>query len=424
MEKNTQIQSVTIACKKCNEGIASNLNSHAYSIICPSCGTVYNCYNGALIYTNKTIGKLSKPMDIPLGSIGTIKGIRYQVIGYLYKKENGTVYHWHEYVLFNLVHGLAYLSQYDGHWTFLLEIHSIPSVKGWTAVHEEITYDLYSKYKSKIVSATGEFVYRFEPSETPTIEEFIRPGFVISKESTPDTVTWYKGEYILPGAVKEGFKLKSIPEARGVGMIQPFLGKFTAGAFRRILVFLFICWSLAQFYFTAVSKEEIVFEQSFVVDDSLNRKEIHSKTFDLKYGTRNVEIILHTSVDNNWFYTNATLVNEQTGDIYDVGLEAEYYHGYTGGESWSEGSGWVSKVVSQVPEGKYYMILIPEKPATVPSVSITITVIRDVFIMSNVLIVLVLLSIFPIYYYYRKNKFEKARWYNSNYSPYDNDEDN
>jgi hypothetical protein len=167
------------------------------------------------------------------------------------------------------------------------------------------------------------------------------------------------------------------------------------------------------------AKEEIVFEQTFNITDSLNKKEIYSKPFNLKYGTKNAEIKISTNIDNNWMYSAITLVNEKTGDLYDVDLEAEYYHGYEGGESWSEGSNWVSKVVSQIPEGTYYMIVYPDKPLNMASVYLTVSVIRDVYIFSNGLICIVLLGLFPAFYFYRKDSFEKKRWYNSNYSTYD-----
>jgi hypothetical protein len=120
-------------------------------------------------------------------------------------------------------------------------------------------------------------------------------------------------------------------------------------------------------------------------------------------------------------YTAITLVNETTGDIYDLDLEAEYYHGYDSDGPWSEGASWVSKVVSQVPEGKYFMSIFPQKPDNMQSVHLSISVKRDVFIFSNGIIVFILLALFPIYYYYRQSNFEKDRWYNSDYSPYEDD---
>jgi Domain of unknown function (DUF4178) len=369
--------------------------------------------------TNYSVKEPSKPLDIPLGTTGILNGILYQVIGYTYKKENGANYYWQEYVLFNPIHGPAYLSQYDGHWTFLKEIFDFPYIALRVASYEGIEYSRFSKYKSNVNSACGEFVNCFEPKDIPLVEEFVRPGYMISKEQTVDNITWYKGEYVEPNVIKKAFDLKSVPERIGVGMIQPFFGKFNIEAFRTVLVVLTVLWGLAQFYFHSKAKQEIVFSKDFHITDSLNKKEIYTQPFDLKYGTANAEIKISTNVDNSWMYTAVTLVNEKTGDLYDLDMEAQYYHGYEGGEYWSEGENWVSKVISQVPEGRYYMIIYPEVPSTMASVNVNVSVIRDVFIFSNGLLILILLGIFPVYYFNKVDSFEKKRWYNSKYSPYD-----
>jgi hypothetical protein len=419
----SNIQTTKKTCYKCNSEFNSYLNSDSYSIICPGCGVLYTSYNGALDKTTEVIKKVSQALDIPLGTTGTIKNIKYLVIGYAYKKENGTIYHWHEYTLFNPIHGVAFLAMFDGHWTYLTELNSLPQESARIATYDNIDYDLYSKYNAKLVSASGEFVYRISQTEIPSVQEYIEPPLMISKEKTSDNITWYRGEYIQPEEIKKGFDLANITERTGIGMIQPFLGKFKTESLRRLIMFLIILWGLAQFYFLSAAKEEQVFSQSFNITDSLNKKEIYSKPFDLKYGTANAEVKISANIDNNWMYTAVTLVNEKTGDLYDVDLEAEYYHGYEGGENWTEGNNWTSKVVSQVPEGQYYMIIYPEKPTNMSNVYLTVSVTRDVFVFSNGLFVLILLAIFPIYYFNRKDSFEKKRWYNSNYSPYD-DEDN
>lgn len=283
-------------------------------------------------------------------------------------------------------------------------------------------YQLYSRYKSKISCAQGEFPYRFSLAEQPNVEEYIMGTSMISKERTPDGICWYKGQYIAPATIKEAFSLSEIPDKEGVGMLQPFLGKFSSESLKAVVIILAIFITLAQFYFDAVAKEELAFKQSYFITDSLNKKEIYSQVFELKHGLANVEIKVATNIINNWMYTAITLVNEATGDLYNLDLEAEYYTGVDGGESWSEGESWVSKVISQVPEGKYFMIIYPDKPTSMSSVNLDISVTRDVFILSNGLIAIAVLGIFPAFYFYRKERFEKKRWYNSNYSPYD-DED-
>ncbi|MCW3084010.1 MAG: hypothetical protein JWP12_1376 [Bacteroidetes bacterium] len=428
MEATNKILPVKKTCYKCNATFDSYLNSNAYSIICSDCGTLYTAYNGALAKTSDVVNKPAQPLDIPLGAQGTINKIPYVVVGYAYKKENGTSYFWHEYTLFNPVHGPAYLAQYEGHWTYLKEIKGLPIItEGRTATYRDFEYSLFSKYRAKLSTACGESIYQFSISEIPAVEEYISPPFMITKEQTADNITWYIGEYIQPSEIKSTFTLTAIPDRVGTGMIQPYIGRFTTAAFRKVLIAVALIWGLSQFYFLMASKEEAVFSQSFGVTDSLNKKEVYSRPFQLKYGTANTEIKISTNIDNNWMYTGITLVNEKTGDLYDVDLEAEYYHGYTDGENWSEGENWVSKVVSQVPEGSYYMIIYPEKPTNMSYASITVSVTRDVYIFSNGLIALVVLAIFPIFYFYRKNRFEKNRWYNSDFSPYDtgtDDDDN
>lgn len=426
LENTTDIVSNTIRCLKCSNAMPSYLNSNAYSIICSKCGQVHNTFNGVLQLTNETVAIAEKTFCVPISAKGNIKGIPYTVIAHAYKREQGTNYYWQEYSLFNPIHGQAYLSQYDGHWMYLVELADLPTYGSSKrkAVYQGVVYDLFSDYKAKLVSARGEWLYQFSSTEMPIVEEFVIHGQMISKEQTADNITWYKGEYIEPKTIKEAFKLETIPATKGVGMIQPFMGKFKIESLRRISVILVVLWAIAQLFFMSAAKEEVAFSQSFTITDSINKKEIYSNPFELKYGTANVEIKVNTDIDNNWMYTGITLVNEKTGDLYDVDLEAEYYHGYEGGESWSEGNNWVSKVVSQVPEGTYYMIIYPDKPVNLASVNIDISARRDVYIFSNGLILLIVLGIFPAFYFYRERNFEKKRWYNSNYSPYQYDEDN
>jgi Domain of unknown function (DUF4178) len=422
LETNSNIPPTSKKCYQCNAAFNSYLNSNAYTIICPKCGLLYHTYNGILEKTLETVSVPIKELTIPLGTKGNIQSIEYIVIGYTNKVEYGSLYYWEEYTLFNPIHGIAYLSQFNGHWIYLKEMDTLPSEHGRSVKYKNTDYRLYARYKSKINRAVGEFQFYFSKTELPMVEEFINGTSMISKEKTKDGISWFQGEYVDTGELKKNFNITNLPKKEGVGMLQPFIGKFKVEFFKKVLILLTLLWGGVQIYFSSYAKEEVAFSQSFSINDSLNKKEIYSKPFALKYGTANAEIKIATNVDNNWMYTAITLVNEKTGDVYNVDLEAEYYHGYEGGESWSEGNSWVSKVVSQVPEGTYYLIIYPDKPATMSYVSLEISVTRDVFVFSNGLFVLLVLAIFPIFYFYRKGNFEKKRWYNSNYSPY-NDED-
>lgn len=423
MNKETPIKKEQLSCYKCSKPIIYYLGANAYTVVCPSCGTLYDGYSGTLVRQTKVAKSAGEAPDIPPGSTGTLKGIKYLVTGFIRKTEKGTRYSWQEYTLFNPVHGYATLSEYNGHWTYLTELDDYPAEETYkkSVKHHGVIYDIYARYKAVTGKVTGEFPYNINLQSEPKVEEFISPPYIVTSEKTNDEQVWFIGEYLAPEVIKSAFALEKMPERVGIGATQPFMAKFRVEAFKNLLIAITVLFGVLHLFFMSTAKEETVFSNAYYVVDSTNKKEIYTKPFDLKYGTKNVEVSLAANVSNNWIYTGVTLVNEATGDRYDVDLDAEYYFGYEDGESWSEGNSKNSKVVSQVPEGRYYLIIYPDKPVGVTTVRIEVNVVRDVPIFSNVLILILVLGIFPAIYFWRRNSFERKRWYNSNYSPYDDD---
>lgn len=127
---------------------------------------------------------------------------------------------------------------------------------------------------------------------------------------------------------------------------------------------------------------------------------------------------MSSNVDNSWAYTAMTLVNEKTGETYDLDMEVEYYHGYEGGESWNEGSNKTYKFISSVPEGRYHLVIFPEKPFGYEPLILNITVERDVFVESNGLVLIIILGLYPAFFFLKSHWYEKSRWSKSDYSPY------
>lgn len=411
--------SQTLSCLKCGKPFASWLQGNTYHAVCPHCSTIFEGYSGTREITNKVFVNRGKPvLDIPFGTIGTIHGVKYLVTGYVVKKEKGTNYTWDEYTLFNPEHGYAWLSVYNGHWMLLKNIDELPlllKMEDRVLSYKNEVYRLFSKYVSVTQRAAGEFPFLLDISE-PNVAEYINPPYILTSERTDYDIVWFHGEYIPSEEIKEGFHLENITVQSGRGVIQPYLAGFRPRALNNILVVLGLLLLIFQLLFYNTAKEETVYNQTFSIADSLIRKEVYTEPFELKYGTKNVEIILSTTVDNAWLYTGVTLVNEKTGDLYDIDIEAEFYHGYSGGESWTEGANWSSKVISSVPEGRYYLIIFPDKYAYYEG-DYQITVKRDVPVNSNFFICVAILAIFPAIYYHGKKQFEINRWSQSNYTP-------
>lgn len=421
MNTTGTIKKETVNCEKCAKPFDYFLGANAYTVICPHCSTIYDGYTGTLVSKKKAIKPPLKKPDISLGTKGTLNGIPYLVIGYVKKKEKGSNYFWQEYTLFNPIHGYASLSVFNGHWNYFTEFHFIPVESTYKKVLEldGQNYDIYARYYAVTVEAAGEFPYDLSSFEMPSVEEYINPPYILTSEKTKTDYIWFKGEYIAPSDIKKAFNLEEVPEQIDIGSTQPFFSKFRSNSLINFLIFIISLLVALQLFFHFMSKEEIAFHKEYVVSDSTVRKEIYTEPFDLKYGTKNLDVRVLTNVDNNWMYSGITLVNEKTGDVYDVDIDIEYYHGYEDGESWSEGTNWNSKVLSQIPEGRYYFIIYPDKHPGMRYGKLELTATRDVPVTSNMFVVLVLLLIFPIIYFYRKQAFENKRWSNSDYGGYE-----
>jgi hypothetical protein len=110
-------------------------------------------------------------------------------------------------------------------------------------------------------------------------------------------------------------------------------------------------------------------------------------------------------------------VNEADGTEYNFTKEVEYYHGYEGGESWTEGSRQGEAFLSKIPQGKYHINIYPEFGSTDHSFSLTVR--RDIAFESNLFVAFLLLLVFPVGYSIYRYSYEKRRWSESDYSPYE-----
>ncbi|WP_332368127.1 hypothetical protein [Spirosoma telluris] len=124
---------------------------------------------------------------------------------------------------------------------------------------------------------------------------------------------------------------------------------------------------------------------------------------------------LSATLDNQWLELPVTLINEQSGRVYEFSKTLEYYHGVESGESWSEGTNDDDAVLSRIPAGRYHLNIYPARE---PGQSITFRIIvrKNPFLGSNMALLLLLLVIYPVFQYIRKLWRESQRWSNSDYS--------
>jgi hypothetical protein len=146
-------------------------------------------------------------------------------------------------------------------------------------------------------------------------------------------------------------------------------------------------------------------EASFVTD-----------TFEVKGHPSNVEVSIHTDLENNWAYFSLALINESTGQGYDFGRQLSYYHGRDSDGNWSEGGRNDRAIIPSVPPGRYYLRVEPEMDKSTRSVLYTLQIKRSVPSVAFFIIGAVLLLLPPIAATWRAVGFERKRWADSDYS--------
>jgi len=393
------------------------------AMTCPSCGIYFRV--GQWDKSMTTFGSSYEPV-LPLGTKGKIEGVVYEVMGFTIKKEQKYKYDWREYLLFNPFQGYAFLSEYDGHWNIVWPIENGPTKRTAESDFYEggLHYQLYQKYKAKVIYARGEFFFDVvDLTDSTQNSEYIGPPYMYALEVSDDSLLWCKGEYMTPQEVASAFNVpvKNLPGKKGIGYTQPVMAGVKPGAIVGLTFFILLVLVALQFFFSGTAAEKIVYQGNFSQTMLKDQKFFVTPSFQLDGGSKSLNIDIITPVQNDWFFGEFSLINDDTGTEIIFTKDIEYYQGYEDGESWTEGSPYGEAFLSQIPGGKYHINIYPEFSTS--SHDFTIVVKRDVATMSNFFVTLVALALFPVGFFIRKNILEKRRWSESDYSPYASYED-
>src|SRR5688572_15521065 len=138
-----------VTCNNCAKPIPLRGKAMTIAVTCPECGKYFRIKPESKEHL--TFVNPDEPA-IPIGSKGTIDGTKYEVMGFVIKKETKYHYRWREYLLFNPFQGYAFLSESDGHWNFMWPVEDFPFRTIESPIsYEGLEYKLYSKYNATVV---------------------------------------------------------------------------------------------------------------------------------------------------------------------------------------------------------------------------------------------------------------------------------
>jgi hypothetical protein len=418
----------TITCPSCSTAINLHAPEQTEAVGCEACGSVIHFTDDS---TPTIVGRKQRiiPSSIPLGTRGTIRGQALDLIGYLRKeiKVDGIVYAWTEYLLSGEDGVRRWMSEDNGHWTYMAQIDSKPknSKRGSQPVyiHENIQYKHFQTVEPKITQLVGEMYWPAEVGESTDISEYIAPPYLLSREKLKTlpgrqkNESWYFGRYMKPSEIVKGFGVKDpLPLPIGIASSQPSpYGQGGKKLFSVLAVLFFILITLQIGFMVNSGRNIPVFEKMLRFDADQETKTMVTDTFLLLGHTSNVVIEAVTNLDNHWMFFSTLLINDETGEAYDFAWEVSYYHGVTGGESWREGNKKNNVTIPSVPSGRYYLLLEPQ--SDLKQATYTMTVYRNVPGWTNFFLALLVLVIMAAVFLYRFSAFENRRWMESDHPP-------
>ena len=397
---------MTVTCPNCNNTTTVDVLFEVEYFACPHCVYVYKNTRGEGLKYNEKSKPYPYEYQFDIGTTATFDDIEYQVTGVLIKMDKG--YEWTEYILESKTGKYLYLSEATGHWIILNEIDFDKKVGNHplTVEHEDTIYDRYNYGYPTLVAAQGFFDFniysRFE------IIEYINPPLMLSFEKLGANQTCFFGKHISKSDIKKAFKTNTLPKKRGVGQVQPFVFNIRNLGLTCASVAMIIL--LSHWYMNLGRVEQNVLNTEMAFDQYTSRDYV-TPAFTLNGSSAPLSIRVHANVDNSWANVQLALINENTGEETYANNDIEYYHGYTDGENWTEGSATNEFNICGVAAGKYHLAITPMKaPEDVQNQTLQISASWAKPSYRNVYMTFLFMIVFVIGMFYLEKNFENKRW--------------
>ncbi|HEU5054894.1 MAG TPA: DUF4178 domain-containing protein, partial [Kofleriaceae bacterium] len=326
-----------------------------------------------------------------------------------------------EYLLYRPEVGYRWLVESAGHWTYAAPVPAgeVLADHRVRATYLGRRFKHFQSCRAEVAGIYGELTWKAEIGESVGMHDFVRPPGLLSCEDGGSEVNWSFGRYVDPAELvaataPAGGAALSLPAASGIAPNQPFRHRGMLRLTAALAVILLACgaamamrapdreielgWDAPEEAAPGSDGSVIVFSQPFELD-----------------GGQNVVIDVSTDLDNDWVYLVFDLVNQETGLVTTADLGIEYYHGYEGGESWSEGSRQARLFLAPLPGGTYVMRVERQfRPGFGTALDIRLR--QGVFRRRNFLVSLGALFVLPLGVFIYWVWFEKKRWSESDHA--------
>ncbi|MEO7999439.1 MAG: DUF4178 domain-containing protein [Gemmatimonadaceae bacterium] len=412
-------------CPSCGASLTLSTAGWSVTVVCATCGAVLDAQDPNLRILQRQEQRITVQPHIAMGTRGTWKGVAWDVVGFqqVGVTVEGTLYSWLEYVLFNPYQGFLYLTEYQGHWNVVEKLHRRPDEDAGTrdAIQfNGLKFKHFQSADATTLFALGEFPWEVTVGDTVRSHDYVSPPYMLSAESTENETTWSLGTYTDGKAIARAFAVGgSFRSPTGVFANQPNDQTASAGSVRRVFKFFVLALVAMLVINVAMARKDDVFSGAYKFDRTQgDTTAFVTDPFELKGRASSVDFNIETDLENDWMYLNLALIDETSGQAYDVGRQVSYYHGSDGDGSWSEGGRKDHFRLGAIPSGKYILRVAPEGDETSRGVvNYKLSVKRDVPSYLFYIVAFVALLIPAALASAPAMSFEQRRWAESDHAP-------
>jgi hypothetical protein len=345
-------------------------------------------------------------------------GHRWEVIGFLERSVHyeGRRYPWNEYLLYEPHTGFRWLVCSDGHWSFVEPIAAGDVVEAFnTAKARGQTFRRFQDGEARVDQVYGEFYWRIDAGEQTQTVDYVAPPLMLSREGSETEVNWSVGTYTPHKDIDRAFGVETASPT-GVAPNQPYPNR----GIGKVWLLMFLATWIGGCAMLGARQSKTVYQNSFDIEPPVapaQTQTVFADAFQVD-SHKNIRIKLSAPVANSWVYVEGDLIDEATGMVQTFAAPIEYYSGTDSDGSWSEGERAPEIFLSALPAGQYTLRLEVQWEKNQQVLPLSIRIDQGVPRYLHLLLVLIAITIVPFFIVLGRIGFERRRWSQSDYNPY------
>ncbi|MDB4932101.1 MAG: putative secreted protein [Myxococcaceae bacterium] len=186
------VATASIKCRNCGGDLPARLDPNALHVVCPYCNAIADSATHAIIAQQDAAR--ASPW-IPLGTQGTLQGVRWTVIGYVERSSviEGERFRWKEYLLYHRDAGYRWIIEDEGVWRLgtpvaAADVDAAPLPRG--VRYGQYYFALRNGSEAVVDRVLGEFYWRVAVGERVAARDYACGPRVLSSEESGTERNW------------------------------------------------------------------------------------------------------------------------------------------------------------------------------------------------------------------------------------------